>query len=443
MNRFEKFFEAQQEAGGFKGLTFKELNDEQSQELYALYLDHLDTEVKSAKEKADKAEGSNEELQTQLNELTSDINKTNAEYSALNLKLAKVTTESIIGNIESGIPVKYRKAVDTVKAFMKDLKESVKAGKTFDLTIDVKDALKAIATKADTLTTSVASSTRGVMDPNITSLAHRRLTAYEAIPSKPRVGVNQGGTYRWVDQDSGTSVRAAAQIAEGAASPESTIAWIERSIKLEKISDHIPYSDEFEYDYANFMQEIINFLDSNVAIEVDDEIINGSGVSPSYSGILASIPAFTPVASGIADANIFDLMCKVSEDITATEGSKYVIDLFFLNSADIVSINYLLKKDADNNYMNLAQMAAMKGFNVIENNSLAANTMIVGDSRYIHVPEDGLIRVKNGIHSGTDQIDGITRVLVETRKNLLIKNLEQSGWREVTSISAALTTLAT
>ena len=442
MNKFKVFFESLQEKGSFKGLVFEELDNEQSQELHALYLDSLDTELKKAQESAKKSTEANAELKGKIGDLLSTIQDFEKRYSELNYKLATGLTEQIIGSSKSGIDPKYQKSVDIAKRFLKDMNEAVKNGDKAEFKIHVKHALGAIASKGDTLTTSVANFTRGVEDPTVTRLAHRRLTAYEAIPSKPTIGPNQGGTYRYLEQDSASSVRAAAQIAEGAASPESTIAWVKRSIDLKKTSDHLPYSDEFEYDFADLMNELVFFLRQSVDIQVDDQIINGDGTNENYSGILDSIPAYVPVASGIVDANIFDLMCKVLEDITSTEGSKYKPDLVLMNSSDIVSINYLLKKDDNNNYMNLQMMAEQKGFIVVENNSLTANNMIVGDRRYAKIPEDGMIRVKTGLYAGDDAIEGITRVLVETRKNLLIKTEEQTGWRQVTDIAAALTVLA-
>ena len=60
---------------------------------------------------------------------------------------------------------KKAKAMKEVKEFCKKLDEAVKSGEKATLTI-----------KADTLTTSVQNSTRGMMDPDVTRLAHRRLT---------------------------------------------------------------------------------------------------------------------------------------------------------------------------------------------------------------------------------------------------------------------------
>ena len=433
MNKFQVFFEAQQEKGAFKGLKFDELTDGQAQQLTASYLDHLGLELKNANDKLQSASEDNEGLKAQVSALEAEVNTHNKSLSTLQMKLANAATNALIEANKGGKDAKTLKSIERVKTFMKDLKELALNKGTNELTLSKADIYAVLATKADTLTTSVQNSTRGQMDPVITRLANRVLTAYDSIPSKPQVSRNQGGTYKYIDQDAATSVRAAALVAEGAAFPESTIGWDQKDIKLVKHGDHIPYSDEFEYDYNDFMQELARFLQTNVEIVIDDYIIDE---------MFGIIPAYIPAPANIADPNIFDLSCKVSQNITDAEGSKYRPNVMYMNSDDIVSNDFLLKKDANNNYMNLKEMAEAKGFTLIENNRVPANQMVIGDNRYIHVPEDGNITIKRNVYAGNDQIEGITRMLVQTRKALLIKELELTGWRQVTDIQAALTTLS-
>lgn len=446
MENIKKYFESLQEKGGFKDKSFDGLNEEESRELYTNYLSHLEDNQKDLSEKLANSENLNKELKQTLEEenvkLSQEINEYNRKTAELSLEISSKMVESIKHiSFESKEEREGKKAIDAVKDFHKTLNQAVKNGEKKTISIDVKTVLNAV--KADTFTTSVIDFTRGVEDPNVTRLAHRLLTAYQSIPSKITIPEDQGGTYRYMEQSSANSIRGAAQVAEGAIIPESTILWEKKERRIKKTADQIPYSDEFQYDFRNLMNEIIVFLTQNVNIQVDDQIINGDGTGDNYDGMLASIPAYLPVASGITDANLFDLFCKVAEDITDDEGSKYRPDLIFLNSADIVSTNYMLKKDADNNYIPLAMMTEQKGFIVVENNSLPANQMILGDRRYAHILEDGVVTVRTGVYAGNDAIEGIERILLFTRKNLLIKEEETTGWRTVTDIATALATLET
>jgi hypothetical protein len=449
--KFEKFFDELQAKGkSFQNIAFKDLTEDQSHELHNLYLDKADERVKSLeakhaeaivaqesinKEAYDREVAAKAKIKAELDEIKTDVAQKNQELTKLTYEMTKKVAQTMLESAKGQGSIRdanTRAAIEECKVLHKSLSEAVKNGDKATFTI-----------KADTLTTSVANFTRGVEDPVVVGLATRRLTAYESIPRKITIPANAGGTYRYLEQNSATSVRAAANIAEGTPSPESTIIWAKQSLDLIKTSDHLPYSEEFEYDFQNLMKELVSFLRQNIDIIVDDQIITGTGAALNYDGIIFNAPAFTPVASGITDANIYDLIVKVSEDITDGEGSKYQPNIVYMNSADIDSIDFELKKDANNNYMSLRERALKRGIAIVENNAVVANTLFLGDNRYASIIQDGMLTIKTGLTSGTDAIDGIQRVLVSTRKNLLIKNEETTAWREVTSISAALTTLAT
>ena len=81
------------------------------------------------------------------------------------------------------------------------------------------------------------------------------------------------------------------------------------------------------------------------------------------------------------------------------------------------------------------------GITVIECNAFAANTMVIGDSRYGAIYEIPGITVQTGISTGDFESDMMS-LKARKRLNLLIRTVDRTGWLEVTSISAALTTLA-
>lgn len=430
-NKFEAFFKAQQEKGAWEGQSYDSLNEEQMQELMAGYLDNLEKGIAEAQAKAEKAEGGSTELQTQIKEMQEEQIKATSKYTEVLQKFALSATNKLIDSVAVGKEQKINEAIKEAKEFCAKVDKAARERRSDTFTI-----------KADTLTTSVQNFTRGVEDPVVTRLAHRRLTAYDSILSKPRIPANAGGTYRYMEVNSASSVRAAAAIAEGIKAPESTIVFTKQSLDLKKVGDYVPYSIEFQYDFQNLMQELTAFLIQNVSIEVDDQIINGDGIGANYDGIITTIPAYVPAAQGQADANFFDLACYVKDNITATEGSKYNPNIIYMTSGD--KIKYLAtRKDGENRYLDLMAKLEQMGFVIVENNSLAANTAIIGDARYIHVIEDGMVTVETGVKVGDDALEGIENILVTTRKNLLIKSEETTGWRKITSISAALTTIAT
>ena len=297
--------------------------------------------------------------------------------------------------------------------------------------------------KADTLRASVVDNPAAQDLPEIGQLAHRKLTIYDMFTKIP-VGKDANGVVRYVDWDSATAVRAAAAVAEGGTFPESTAKWATYTLTLKKVGDTVPVSEEFMYDAARFAAELRSFLETNVAIAIDTALVTGAGTGATILGIKAQIPNYTAAASGITDANIYDLIVKMSETITSPYGGKYTPNVALMNIADINKMK--LKKDANNNYIMPPFVTkdgnTIDGILVLECNAFAANTMAIGDSRYGKIYEEPGTFVATA-YNGTDFAEDMMTMKARKRLNLLIRTVDQTGWLECTSISAALTTLAT
>lgn len=304
-------------------------------------------------------------------------------------------------------------------------------------------AIKEYVAKALTLRTSITNNQQAVDLTDIGQLATRRLAMYDLFPKFPVGDGNHNGVIRYYDWDEATIARAAAMVAEGAAFPESTAKWKKGSISLQKVGDTLPVTEEFLTDEVMFAAELEFFLQTNVALVVDDQIANGDGTGNNLTGLVTSSPAYTAVASGITDASIYDLIVKVSEAITTTGGAKYVPNFAVMNIADINKMK--LKKDANYNYVLPPFVTRdgqeVAGIVVIEANCIAANTMVVGDSRFGRIYEMPGVEITRG-HVGTQFTEDEITIKARKRLAFLIREADKSGFRKVTSISAALTTLA-
>lgn len=162
------------------------------------------------------------------------------------------------------------------------------------------------------------------------------------------------------------------------------------------------------------------------------------------TGVFASIDAYTPVASGIQDASIYDLAVKVSEDITSVGGSKYMPDFALMNIADINKMK--LKKDANNNYVMPPFVSRdgeqVSGMVILEENAVPANSMVIGDRRFARIYEIAGVQLSRGVVNAQFSSD-LETLKARTRLAFLIRGADKGGFRKVTDISAALTTLAT
>ncbi|MEG7688991.1 hypothetical protein U2044_15470, partial [Listeria monocytogenes] len=84
--------------------------------------------------------------------------------------------------------------------------------------------------------------------------------------------------------------------------------------------------------------------------------------------------------------------------------SKYAPNFVAANS-DVID-QYFLKKDANNNYMFDAETGTIAGLAIVEDNNLADNTLVVGDSRYGTIYEKGGVVLSEG-YSGTQFVEDI------------------------------------
>ena len=204
------------------------------------------------------------------------------------------------------------------------------------------------------------------------------------------------------------------------------------------------FTEEFFEDEASFAAELNMFLNTNVRIKINDQIINGDGTGQNLTGIFASINAYSPVASGIQDASIYDLILKVSEAITKPFGSKYMPDVALMNITDILRMK--LKKDANNNYVTppfVSQDGKQVGsMIVLEENAVPSNQMIVGDRRYARIYEMPGITLSNG-YVNSQFTEDIETLKARARLLFLIRNVDKTGFLKVTDIDTALATLAT
>jgi HK97 family phage major capsid protein len=280
--------------------------------------------------------------------------------------------------------------------------------------------------------------------PDIGQLATGKLTALDIFPRVNVSGSNNNGTIRYYDWDAATTVRAAAMVAEGGTFQQSTAKWEKFSLDLKKIGDTLPVTEEFFEDEAMFAAELERFLMLNVNIEANAQVVNGDGTGENLTGIVTSAIEYVAVSAGISDASIYDLIVKMKESISIGQDAKYNADFVMMNLVDINLMK--LKKDANDNYIMPPFVDrngnVVDGITIVEENTIVANTMVMGDSRFATIYEKDGVQVTRGLVQDQFIEDAVT-LKVRKRMLFLIRNVDKTGFRKETSISAALVTLAT
>ncbi|KQC33969.1 hypothetical protein AAU57_11990 [Nonlabens sp. YIK11] len=313
--------------------------------------------------------------------------------------------------------------------------------------IEKKDAIKDIARgghgeveiKALTTRGSITNNASGFFLPEIGQLGVKERSLYNVLPKVNVSDSNNGGTIRYRDWDEATIVRAAAMVAEGAAFPESKAAFEWYTKDLRKVGDTLPVTEEFFEDEAQAAAELDMFLTVNVETEIDSQLVNGDNTGQNLDGIFNSSPAYTPVASGIASANLKDLAIKVRNDITRSRGSKYRPDMMLVSSSTMEGL--VLAKDANNNYIFDENTGTLGGLAVVVDENTPDNAIVVGDRRYARIYEKTGLAISRGMVNNQFNEDEMT-LKARKRLLLLIREVDKTGFRKVTDVDAALTTLS-
>ena len=411
---------------------------------------NLTNELEAVKAKAtatpDEVKAANDALEAFKNENAESLKGFVKADEFENLKNDLLSVKSQLEDAETEVAsLKEKGRGEEVKTLKSAITDVVKENKEAIIkSVASKGNDVDMVVKTNTFVSSIVGNTNSLRLSEIEQLAHRKISLLDVFPTTI-VPADSSGTIDYVDWDEATSVRAAAALAEGEVFPESTAQWKQESIKMKKIGDTIPISEEFGKDEASMVSEVEEFLAVNVMLEEESQIYNGDGTGSNLEGFYTSSPTYAPVNSGIQDASIYDLAIKVSEDISRGKKSRFAPDTVVMN---ISTINdFLLKKDADNNYIRPPFFSDANGsymignLRVIESNLVDDNTMVVFDSRKGRIFSGDEYTLSAGY---VDDQFGKDLATLKARKRctLLVKVSNRPGFRKVEDITFALTTLA-
>jgi HK97 family phage major capsid protein len=410
-----------------KGVSEDQWSAKSAEEMAALHKEYNEATQKEI-DAAIKGKVSKEDVESLITKAVKGIEgfATSEEVTALKDSLREVS-EAMENFKTKGVSLK-----DTLANEIETKKDSIKA--------IIKGSLnESVVIKAPTTRASIANNTDALRLPDIGQLGVKERSLYNIFPRFPVAEGDHRGVVRYHDWDEATTVRATAMIAEGVAFPESTAKFQEFSLDLKKIGDTLPVSEEFGSDSRSAAAELEMFLDTNVETKIDDQIANGDGVGNNLTGLIVSAPAYTATASSMQSPNIYDLVKKVRTDIVKGRGSKYRPDFVAMNAETIDDLE--LEKDANGNYIFRNERGAIGSVFIVEDNNVPDNQLVVGDRRFARIYEMGGVELSKGL-IGNQFAEDMATLKARKRLLFLIRNVDKTGFRKVTDITAALTTLA-
>lgn len=173
---------------------------------------------------------------------------------------------------------------------------------------------------------------------------------------------------------------AAAETAEGAQRPESSITFELANMPVSPVGHWVKISRQLAADNAALAAYINLRMTYGVNLRVENQLINGNGTSPNLSGLMKSgnhtAHGYSAAALG-AGATRLDLIRKVIADCMLAD---YPASAVILNPVDWAEIELL--KDSQGRYLigDPANGAApsLWGLPVIQSNAIAADRFLVG-----------------------------------------------------------------
>jgi len=394
------------------------------------------------------------ELQTFKDNLAQYVSKNDLETVSKSLedKLAKIGELDAIKSLQDMVTkqgetiTKLSAKRDngiTVKSLLDDNVDALKAVKAGT------DATLSLKINKAVLRSNVSDSTQAMRLTDVGQVATIR-TTMASVFRAGRVGANSNGVIRYIDQNANAITRGAGTVAEAGLKPESTIGWIEKMLPLEKIADSIPVSKEALADVDFIASEIERLLLINLALEEDSQLWDGDGATPNLKGISTYTSEYAVPSQDqdtISDANIYDLIVKMSERIISKGGGKYVPNIALMNASTFNRMR--LKKDAQNNYIlppfvsaNGEEVAGIKVVVTEQATDEATGNPVIllGDFNYatLYTLEDVNVTVgridKQFLHN-------MVTILAEKREGLLVRTVDQDGFSKCSDIDAALALL--
>lgn len=213
-----------------------------------------------------------------------------------------------------------------------------------------------------------------------------------------------------------TFTNAADTVAEGAAKPESTLDFTERTETIRKIATWIPATSEFLQDNAGLRSYLEGRMRFMVERDEEDQLLNGNGTAPNISGVLDR--AIQTIGSTNDVDAIYQAMTEVRTDGLAEPTAVVIHPLSWQNIR--------LAKDGNSAYHGPGPFAPdnverIWGLPVRVTPLIAEGTALVGAFRpFAQVFRKGGIRVVASTEHASYFVENKVAILAEERLTLAV-----------------------
>lgn len=242
-----------------------------------------------------------------------------------------------------------------------------------------------------------------------------------------------------------TETGAPATTAELATIPEKDFAFQEYKAPLKKITVANKHSVELLSDSAQLVNAIKGWLQEDINIVTDEQLLNGNGTGANLQGVIGRATLLDATAVGtkrVANANLYDVIRVALTKIAVAGKGKFMANYVILNPTDADELD--LTKDSQGQYVlppfRSADGTTIKGARVIENTGITAGTFLVGDFRKLHVGTKGGVEIEMTNSDGTDFVKDILTVKLRRRVASYVRINDNGAFQTgvIATVKAAL-----
>ncbi len=325
-----------------------------------------------------------------------DLATIKANVEEVALKVLDLETKGVPSNTPENLSTLLAAKADELKA-MKD-----KSGASVQIT------LKAAGTMAEStnITGQVPQAQR---EAGITRIVRRNPFILQLV----NVGTIMSNVWEWVEQKNPDG--GAAMTAEGAAKSQADFDLVVASANVKKVTAYIKITKEMLDDVELMRSEIDQELTELINLKIDDQLLNGTGLTVNLTGIVTNATAWAAGAFALA------IPTPTKWDVLRTAINQVRVNLFeptyiVMHPTDVTSME--LSKATDGQYI-LPPFAAsdgtiVSGIRVVANTGVTIDKFLVGD-----FTKSG-VRFKEGLtinigYENDDFTKNLVTILAEAR----------------------------
>ena len=379
--------------------------EKKNEELKAAIETNLEAKAAELKAEIDKMEGMRVEMQKQLDDQNTAIQKSNKSISQ---KTVNFVTE---------LRTKLNAEIETLRKMKGMSSTEVKA-----LNIEVKDFLE----------TATASVTTGSLipqyqyDPGISKAPDRQTFMMDIV----NTAVANSLTIYWTQRKTRTDN--SAWVSEGVSpTNQSVLGYETKTATMQNLGEFIKISNNSLDDIDFLLSEVQTELMVLIMLKVDAALLTGTVASNGFDGVLTKATAFSAAGDTLPTGVTPNKFDALSYAITQVQLAKFMPNYIILNPADVRDMK--LTRDDRGAYLLPPTMAvgnnvAVDGIRVISNTGMTKGSYLVGDFTKAKFWVRKAVDIRIWDQNDTDAQDQLKTITGYFRGTLVIKDADTTAF---------------